>query len=255
MLLALVAAFSACNKDTTTPGSTTVAASSLPVKATDYIYNNYPDAVIDYAVAYSNSNPAYIVTLNTTEELAFTQEGNYVGNGANYHHGHPGDTIPGDTTHCGGGHHGGGHHGGHGHPGGGNGHPGGGIPVDSLPAAITGYITANYSGYTIMHAETDTLCLEGAVTEVMICQSGSEPVKLFFDAGNAFIIKANRILYTDTPQAVKDYITANYAGYQICDKSEKYTMADGSLQFRVFMRMEQVRKSVRLKEDGTLVCE
>jgi hypothetical protein len=238
MMVILVAALSACNKDNTTPSSQTVATTSLPTKATDYIYNNYPDATIDYVVTISNSPAAYLVTLNTTEELAFNTTGNYLGEGSLFRHGHHG----GDTTHCGGGHHGGGHH-------------GGGIPVDSLPEAIKDYITAYYSGYTLRHAEMDSLCPDGLVTEVMICQPSAEPVKLIFDATNTFLLYANRMRYADAPQAVKDFITSGYAVYTASNKAEKFTMADGSFQYMIYLKNNPERKKVRVMEDGTLVCE
>ena len=248
-MLIIVAGLSACKKDQTTTTSATVA--SLPLKATAYIDTNYPDASIDYVVAITNSDAKYIVTLNTTEQLAFSQAGDFLGDGRNFpgdHH--RGDTICGDTTHHGGdGHHGGGHHGG-GH-GGCSGH---GIPVDSLSAAIISYITANFPGYAINHAELDTLCPDGAVTEVMIGTAGSEPKKAVFDATDKFLLWAKRIRYSDVPQAVKDYITANYATYHLCNRGELFTMADNSLQYTIYIDLGTAHRYVRLKEDGTLVC-
>lgn len=253
LMLIILAGMSACKKDqtTTTTQSTTVA--SLPLKASTYIDSNYPDASIDYVVMINNSSAKYVVTLNTTEELAFTTDGDFLGDGmmfgGNHHHG---DTICGDTNHRGGGHHGGGHHGGGHHGGNGNGH---GIPIDSLSSIIKDYITANYSGYNIMHAELDTLCPDGAVTEVMIGIIGSEPKKLVFDATYNFLLWGKRIRYADVPQTVKDYITANYSAFNVCDRGELYTMADSSLQYTVYMFQGSVHKFVRLKADGTLVCE
>jgi hypothetical protein len=245
MLLFMMTALSSCTKDETSPATQSATLADLPEKATTYITNNYPDATIEYIVAMTNNAAAYIVTLNTTEELAFSTVGEFLGDGAGFHHGHHGgDTLHTDTIH--GGHHGGGHHGGGHH---------GGIPVDSLSIFITNYITDNYSGYTIKHAELDTLCPDGAVTEVMICLTGSEPVKLIFGSGDLFLLVANRMHYTDAPQAVKDYISVNYTGFSVCEKSEKYTLADGSLEFMVYLKMSGAKKMIRMKSDGTMVCE
>jgi len=250
-MLVILVGLSACKKSQTTTTTTTTTAASLPLKATAYIDSNYPDASIDYVVALTGSNAKYIVTLNTAEELAFTEAGDFLGDGKNFHDGHHGgDTICGDTNHRGGGRHGGGHHGG-GHEGG----PGHGIPVDSLPAAITAYITANFTGYKINHAELDTLCPNGAVIEVMIGMMGAEPKKAVFDAGNNYLLWAKRIRYADVPQAVKDHITANYGTYQVCNRGELLTMADGSLQYTVYLMLGQTHKFVRLKAGGNLVCE
>ena len=246
MLVTMLAALSSCNKsDQAVPSSQVTYAAVLPAKAASYAVDNYPDATIDYVLLQTNAVASYIAVLNTTEELAFTSAGDYLGNGKQYRGGqHEGDTIHGDTIH-GGGHHGGGHHGGH------NGNQ---IPVDSLPVMIIDYIAANFTGYSVMHAEYDTLCPEGAVKEVMIGISSSEPLKLVFDASDTFLMQASRILYSDVTQAVKDYVTANYATYQVSNKSEKLTLADNSVQYSVYIRLDSDRKKVRLTDAGTMVC-
>jgi hypothetical protein len=252
-LLALLGA--ACNKkqDTTTTSSTST--TSFPYKASEYIVNNYPDASVDYVMTVSSSQARYIAVLNTTEELAFTQDGEFLGDGREFHHG---DSIPGDTTHCDtlpGWHHGHGHHPHPPHPG-----PGGwngyGIPPDSLPAAIVSYITNIFAGAHICHANFDSICPDGQVIAVMVGTPGVEPMKLFFESSGSysFLYKGNRFRYNDMPQAVKNYIATNLAGYMISPKGEKFTMADNTLQYRVYLHLQQDRKIVRLSEDGTLVC-
>jgi hypothetical protein len=246
MLVTMMAALSSCNKsDQTVPANQFTDVDVLPAKAVSYAVDNYPDATIDYVLMQTNAVARYIAVLNTTEELAFTNSGDYLGNGKQYRGGHhEGDTLHGDTIY-GGGHHGGGHHGGnHGNQ----------IPVDSLPVMITDYIAANFAGYSVMHAEYDTLCPEGAVTEVMIGISSSEPIKLVFDSNNAFLMQASRILYSTVPQAVKDSISANYATYQVSNKSEKLTLADNSIQYSVYVRLNADRKKVRLTELGIMIC-
>lgn len=247
MLVTMVAALSSCNKnDQAVPSSQRTEVAALPAKAVAYAGDNYPDATIDYVLLQTNSAARYIAVLNTTEELAFTSAGDYLGDGKQYRVGHHGgDTLHGDTIH-GGGHHGGGHHGG--------GHHANEIPVDSLPVMITDYIAATFPGYSVMHAEYDTLCPEGIVTEVMIGISGSEPVKLVFDSNNTFLLQAIRVLYSTVSQVVKDSITANYAAYQVSKKSEKLILADSSIQYAVYIRLDADRKKVRLTDTGIMVC-
>ena len=246
MLVTMMAALSSCNKnDQAVPSSQVADVSSLPAKAVSYAADNYPDATIDYVLLQTNAVARFIAVLNTTEELAFTTTGDYLGDGEQYRGGHhDGDTLHGDTIY-GGGHHGGGHHGGH---------HGNEIPVDSLPVMITDYIAANYAGYSVMHAEYDTLCPEGAVKEVMTGLSGSEPVKLVFDGNDAFLMQASRVRYSTVSQAVKDYITANYTTYQVSSKSEKLTLADNSIQYSVYIRLGTDRKKVRITDAGIMVC-
>jgi hypothetical protein len=245
LLVMVFAGLTACNKDQTTQPASV---SDLPLKATTYIDNNYPDATVTYVVMMDNSTAKYIVTLNTTEELAFTEVGEFLGDGRNYHgNHHGGDTICGDSTHNG--HHGGRHRGHHGGP------HGQGIPVDSLPTDITEFITANYSGFSIRHAEIDTLCIEGVVFEVMVGNQGLDPAKLVFDLSGNFLFKGNRIRYEDTPQAVKDYVTTNFPSWEVCHRGELYTMPDSTLQYTIYLKQADSRKFLRLQADGTLVCE
>jgi hypothetical protein len=246
MLVTMMAALSSCNKnDQSVPTSQVTDVAALPAKAVSYAEDNYPDATIDYVLQQTNAVARYIAVLNTTEELAFTTSGDYLGDGKQYRGGHHGgDTIHGDTIH-GGGHHGVGHHGGH---------QGTQIPVDSLPVMITDYIAANFAGYSVMHAEYDTLCPEGAVKEVMIGISLSEPLKLVFNSSDVFLMQASRIRYSTVPQAVKDSISANYATYQVSNKSEKLTLADNSIQYSVYVRLNAYHQKVRLTELGIMIC-
>jgi len=128
------------------------------------------------------------------------------------------------------------------------------IVVDSLPAVINTYISTNYASYTVIHAEIDTIC-QGAVTEVMVCTKTAEPVKLVFDAADAYLFKAERILYTDVPTTVSAAVTSAYSTYTVAKRAEKITLADGSLQYKVFVSLDKIRKAVTYNADGILVCE
>ncbi len=267
-LMVLSFAVVACNKtETTTPASTDqlTVVSDIPLAIAIYIAENYPDASIATTLKMSTSDTAYVITLNTAEILAFDHNGKHMGGGSHFCPGDStwfpgGDTtwVPGDTTmpggggHHGGGHHGGGHHGG-GHPGGG--HPGGGVSLDSLNAAIIDYVAANYAGFTIRHAEIDTMCQFGAVTEVMISLDSLPPVKLLFDASGIYLAKGERILYADIPASVTDAIAAAYAGYTARSKAEMFTLADNSVQYKVFLHMTNLKVKVVVNVDGTVVCE
>jgi hypothetical protein len=255
-MLFIAVLLGACSKNQTS--TTQTGSSTFPTKASDYIVNNYPDASVDYIISQTSSQARYIAVLNTTEELAFTQEGEFLGDGREFHHG---DSIPGDTVHCDsmpGWHHG--HHGHHGdeehhwHHGHG-GHGGFGIDPDSLPAAIVNFVNTNFPGSGIIHANYDSICPEGNVIAVMVGDWGTEPVKLFFDLTDTYLFKAKRIRYNNMPQAVRDSVAAGFAAYHVSEKGEKLTLPDSTLQFRVYLHQEEhIRKSVRLNADGTLVC-
>jgi len=245
MMIAVAIGIVSCKKDNTS--TNTAVSSETAAKVTAYIESNYPDAAIDYMVSY-NDGAEIEAVLNTTESVVFDSEGNFAyedhgGNGHGGHGGHHGDTLhPGGGGHPGGGHPGGGHHG----------TP---IPVDSLPAEILAYISTNFSGYTAVHARIDSLCPEGSFTGVFIRDSGTGHMMLFFDAGNAFLMSGNRVLYSDVPAAVSDFISANYANYTIRHKSVKLTMASGAIQYLIFMKNGNLKKLVRVADDGSFVCE
>lgn len=235
---------------------------SLPAAVTESVSNNYPDAVAYAATKIENGETDYIVTLNTQEEVAFRGDGTCQGDGSGMHgergkhdrpDGQPGfdrnGMMPGhhDREHNrpGDGGHGCGNH--HGHE----------IAIDSLSAAIKAYLATNYANYTLRHAETDTLCSVGATISVAARQTGAEPIRLFFDAATSnFVMKGERTKYADVPAAVSAYITANYAGFGSRIRAVKLTLADGSVQYTVFLRKEGTpRKAVTLKADGTFICE
>ncbi|MDD4969081.1 MAG: hypothetical protein PHT07_06590 [Paludibacter sp.] len=128
------------------------------------------------------------------------------------------------------------------------------IVVDSLPTVINAYISSNYSAYTVIHAEIDTIC-QGAVTEVMVCVKGSEPVKLVFDGAGAYLYNAKRILFADVPATVTAAITANYSTFTVTHRVELFTLANGSEQFKMFMNSATNHKMVTFNADGTVACE
>ncbi len=250
--IALSLFISSCSKENSTATEQDLAVNQVPERIVSYVENNYPDAFIASAVSITNNTAKTIVTLNTTEELAFNTSDNYLGQGEIFHLGH-------------------GHQGGHGH-GGGNGHHGGHgnggghchgfehgnfdeIPLDSLSSTVTGYISTNYPGYQILHAEKDSSCSAGNIIEVIIRTTGVEPVKLIFDAAGNYLMSASRIEYSTTPAAVQATITANYPGYTPRHKSQKYTLANGQIQYGVYLFNGTTHKRVLLADDGTVICE
>jgi hypothetical protein len=262
-VMILLAILSSCSKDETISQASeqAVSTSALPVKVTEYIANNYPAETITSAVKVTNGEAAFIVSLNTLEELAFDRKGGFIGNGAYFHPGgdslgHHNDSTGFHHDSIGGGHMGPGHgglgHGGHG--GHGHGEPGS-ISLDSLPSSISDYILANFTGSTAKHAEIKSNCQFDSVYEVMIVFDTLHPVKIYFGLTGNYLMKSDRVLYATAPQSVKDYISANYTGYSVMTKMELFTLADNSLEYEVFVELQHSRKSVLLLADGTFICE
>lgn len=252
---------------------TTDAASTI----TTYISNNYPDTKLVTSVK-SGGNVSVI--LNTGEELTFSTSGTFLAYSNNAGDGVLADSlgIPCDSTRIDSiraGHNHGGKGGKHGDKGGKHGGKGGKhgndstfdggkhghdrhfrneIAIDSLSADINTYVSTNYSGYTVLHAESDTIC-EGAVTEVLVAIGGAQPLKLVFDASNVYLMKAERFAYADVPAEVSTAVTTNFSTYSVMKKCEKQTLPDGSIKYVVHFRSTDAHKVATFNADGSVSCE
>ncbi len=251
---------------------------------TSYVANNFPDTKIVSSVA---GQGVVTTELNTGEELVFTTSGAFKAYSNHAADGLPADSlgIPCDSLrndsirpdHCGGGRPGEGHPGKGGRDGKGGKHgdqPGGKhgndsinggrhghdrhfkneIAIDSLAADINSYISTNYAGYVVLHAQTDTIC-EGPVTEVMVVLAAAQPVKLVFDPSGVFLFKGERFDYANVPAEVSAAITSGYSTFVPMKKCEKYTLADSSVKYKIHLRNQDVRKAVTVNADGSISCE
>ena len=255
LLFIVTALFSACNKVAQVTEDA-VAVSDLPTAVAEGAKSNYPDAVVYSATKVTNGETDYILTLNTQEEAAFKTSGECLGEGSRFHSPLNGRPHGGGFDGHGmmGGHHDGDHDG-HGHGHGIGGHHGHELPIDSLPASVTAYMAANYAGFTIRHAELDSLCSIGGVINIAASQQAAPPVHLMFSAAGVYLMKGSRAEYATLPQVVKDYMTANYAGFDTRKRVIQLTLADGTIQYMVFLHKNEQHKNVLIKADGTLLCE
>lgn len=239
----------------------------------NYVENNYPDATIQSKVL---KNSTITATLNTGETITFTNSGTVISYASNYSFGivadslntYFNDSISVDSVGYGRhGHHRGdsnGHSekkdkGGKSGKGSKDGHRHGdhdlnSISIDSLSTTIINYINTNYSGFSMIHAEVDTIC-EGVVTEVMISSSSEKPIKLVFDAADLFLFKAERIQYSEVPLEVSNSVSSNYSLYTVMRRCELLTLTDNTLKYRVYLGLSGTRKIVTLLVDGTVTCE
>ncbi|NVN94647.1 MAG: PepSY-like domain-containing protein [Bacteroidetes bacterium] len=232
--------FTSCKKDSNDSKEQTVSLSSLPASITQYVDSNYPDASLYEAAMVKHATAKYIVTLNTDEELAFTENGSYLGDGEKYHNqGHK------DKHHSHQGHHGG-HHGNT------TNH---GIPIDSLSSSIIGYVTTNYPAFTVKHAEADSTCQYGMITEVVIFQQGVAPIKLYFDPSGSYLMSSSRLMYTNLPVVVKNTITASYATYSPKIKALKLDLANNTVAYYVYLFNGQTHKRITIADTGVVICE
>lgn len=189
----------------------TVTTADLPQAAIDYVAANYPNASIATVVIKPNGH--FGVELSDGTVLLFDTEGAFIKECGCDGQGGPHGGGPG-------GHHGGGHHGGGPHGGGPAGPQGGAcihgdtISLDSLPAAIFDYVSANYG---------DTVTISVAVRKphgFYAVALSNEEVLIFKDDGT-FVKECDGhegghhhggtlITPDQLPQAALDYIAANY---------------------------------------------
>lgn len=230
ILLIVIALFS-CSKHESGE-ETLINSQDLPKPADAFITNNYPAESVYQAYSVSGKHEKYLVILTSDEDLVFDNNGSFIGEGEQY-------------ANCG-------HHNKHHH---GVGHIHFGIPIDSLAASITGYVSINFPGYKIKHAEMDSICSEGLVTELMIFNSETNPLKLYFSENEAYLMQGTRILSSTLPGAVKTTLASHYPNYSLTEKSEKYLLADNyTVEYFTFLSQNTVRKRVIIREDGTEIC-
>ena len=231
-VLLIVTALFSCSKHDSGE-DTLINSQDLPKSVDAFISNNYPAEAIYQAYSVSGKNEKYLVILSSDEDLVFDHNGSFIGEGEQY----------ADSGH---------HHKKHHH---GIGHIHFGIPVDSLAASITGYVGTNFPGYKIKHAETDSLCSYGLVTELMILNNGTNPLKLYFSQNEVYLMQGTRILSSTLPDAVKTALASHYPGYSLTEKSEKYILADNyTVEYIAFLTKDDARKRVIIREDGNEVC-
>lgn len=264
--------FTSCSTSTDEVSGLDSLSSDASQSVSSYIANNFPGTTI---VSSSKVNSSVSTVLNTGEELVFSTSGAFKTYSNNASKGLLADSLWAgrDSTHndsISNGHRGGK---GHGNKGGKSGKGGGKhqndststgkghkhhfhneIAIDSLATEINTYISTNYSGYTVIHAEVDTVC-QGVVTEVLVAVTNEQPLKLVFDNASAYLFKAQRIEYSAVPALVSAAITANYSTYTAMKRCELYTFPDGALKYNVYMKSTSARKQVTFNADGTVNCE
>jgi len=275
--IAFATLFVSCTTNNDSLASLGTVPTETATAITAFVANNYPDTKVISSVP---ANSAVTTELNTGEVLKFSSAGTYIAYSNNASLGLTADSLglTATTTDSisGKGHKGGkhgdkggkggkggkdsgtkGHDGGKGGKGGKHGHDRhfeNEISIDSLGTQINAYISTNYAGYTVLHAEKDTLC-EGVVTEVLVSLSSAQPVKLVFDSYNVYLFKAQRIEYATVPTAVSAAVTANYSAYTVMRRSEIYTLADGTLKYNVYLKSADTKKNVTFTTDGAVSCE
>lgn len=128
------------------------------------------------------------------------------------------------------------------------------VAIADLPAAIKIYVDANFPGYTLDEAETETDCFGTTVYEVEIEQGEENDLELTFDTEGNFIYSETEIGVSDLPASVASAIASKYDGFKI-EEAAKLNMADGSTRYEVELEKGSTDKEVLFDTEGTVICE
>ena len=129
------------------------------------------------------------------------------------------------------------------------------VPTSNLPQGVFDYANTHYPGYSVALAAHDPLCQGGDAYYVKFTKQGNSDVTLIFTTDGTFVQKEEELTYADLPQAVKDYLSTHYTGWTPSDLTEKFILADNSIQYQSDLTKGRSSKEVILEEDGTLYCE
>jgi hypothetical protein len=226
-MIILATVLTACKKDSMSPpanqASQSVSVKDLPFNVTDFIANNYPAENIVSAYKVSAPPASMVVVLNTNEQVSFDSDGNALSGVAP-----TSDISPFITVAP--------------------------TPVHFLPAAISNYLETNYAGYTIRSSILINTCNMGEVYDILLIQSGMEPVKVIFDLKGNYVAYGMRVIADGAPMPVMDYINKSFPGYTVMLKMEKFMLADGRIFYNVFVENGRNVDAVLVNADGTPVC-
>lgn len=129
------------------------------------------------------------------------------------------------------------------------------VEVADLPATITSYITANYTGVTVNRAGT----LENGNFVVKITKADATHAGLVFDADGVFVSektgkrgsRGTEVAIEDLPATVTAYITANYEGATV----KKAITNDEGKFLLIVQKADETYVGVGFEADGTFISE
>ncbi len=238
LILILAGTLFACKKESISPANDsgsisgqTINAVDLPLKATDYISNNFPAESINSVKKINGTSTTYLVTLNSAEQLPFDEVGNFTGTIDGIVDKPTGQGIVLNAT-----------------------------AVSFLPSSIGAYISANYTGYSIRSAEILTVCpidIYGRIEkvyEVFLVERGALPLKVIFKPDGTFLGSSVRVAAIDLPQPILEYLAKNFPGYSIRSMMDRITLANGGYLYNVFIVVGGKQYNILLDESGTALC-
>lgn len=128
------------------------------------------------------------------------------------------------------------------------------VAIADLPSAIKTYVEANYPGYSLDEAETETDCAGSKVYDIEIEQGEENELELTFDTDGNFLYSETEIGLSDLPATVANSISINYSGFKT-EEADKLNMADGSTRYEVELEKGSTNKEVLFDTEGTVICE
>nr|MBC7611769.1 PepSY-like domain-containing protein [Pseudopedobacter sp.] len=129
------------------------------------------------------------------------------------------------------------------------------VPLENLSAKAKGYISQNYSGFTISGSVYDPLCGGGDAIDVTINKKGMPNYSLIFLPDGTFIQQEEDVNLDKAPANVLKTVSEKFANYKPANQIERLTLADKTIQYLLDISKGTATKEVIFKEDGTIVCQ
>lgn len=144
----------------------------------------------------------------------------------------------------------------------------------SMEQAVKDYVLTHYPAFRLLGLSKESNC-KGSYLIASIMQmtpamtlAANKPVsqelsiKLYFDTEGNYAMKAERVLTENIPVEVTD-ASLPYTEYNLAKRAEKLTLADGTIEYRLYLLPKlDLTSGVVVKKvvlivggDGTIICE
>ena len=127
--------------------------------------------------------------------------------------------------------------------------------INNLPVGVKEFVSKNYSGYTIVSADSDPLCGGGPAVDVAIKKTGVPNLSLIFKPDGSFVQQEEDVPLSTASDKIRSVLKTKYADYSAGNQIEKLTLVDKTIEYMVDLNKGSVNKEVIFSVDGNIVCE
>ncbi|NRB49534.1 MAG: PepSY-like domain-containing protein [Saprospiraceae bacterium] len=130
-----------------------------------------------------------------------------------------------------------------------------GLSLDDLPDSILDYLSEQFPGLSIEGIDVEELCGDTKVIEIELEDENEEEIKVYFSLEWDYLFMSVEVSEADLPMAVLDSLASAYPGYTLEDDDiYRWTLADGSIQYKLEVDTDQEDYDVVVDADGVIIC-